>query len=1267
LFFRWKKRTIKGQASDGAVQPGRFQLGGRRAGNASVLTGLFVVNPRSEHLNSRDPVVRPGIDVHQYYTLEVTATPSAALADIYSFNGVSGMGVPTKYTIQFTHPQRDLPRSDYVNRKATFVIQPPPAGRWSKPEAARRVYGVVTSMAQIASNHDQTMYEVTLESRLALLRNMPRTRFFLDTTEPEVIRQILEEHEFNQVFGDFDFDLYRTYRKRPIITQWCEDDLGFVMRLCRRVGIWFVCEPNGRCENVRFGDDFTKYIHDKARFTVPYLEPSGLHTTGQESVQSLTMRTTMVPAKFSVRSYSPEQQNNLCKDGTETIHSDPTVYGETYTWGLDLDDEKDAGREAQLRQEAALAEQIVYTGTCDMLDIAPSCVLELSNRELPEVKYGLLVTGMTCSASRKQGYKVGFTAIPSDRQYRMPLMEETWPRIAGVITGTIASTPGYVGPYLDDQGRYIVHLHVDRDPRTPGLESCPMRLAKPFAGPGNVGFHFGLEPKTVVGVAFLWNNPDFPFISHVLHTARHTDPIRSGHPWAQRNTIHTRSNNTIQLEDRQGQEHIKVATENGKSQLTLGHMVDRGQAERGSGTELRTDGAAAVRGGAGVMVSAYARNGASGKQLDMQETVAQLEDALAVAKALASSAQASKAEAADTDSQQAVNKSLDQLHGSSVLITTPGSTGVVTGKHTQFVADGNIAGVAKGDVSWSTWKRFTVAAHDMVSLFTQKGMKLVAATGDMIVQSQRGRMQLASQEDMSVESVNGVVHVKAAKEIILNVNGTYVKISGGGVEIGSRGGVLYRTAGVKGSGPAQMDLGGAAFSPQFVPYTTACEVWRTNPGFVPPLAPAPAPAFDAAQSQGVGNLRAVQPAPPAAASGMPLAGAQNATTTNTGTNSSSSNGSFLSRLFDRSTIHINDPGNAPGDIRLPANSDGKDGNNYVTEPIQLANPAPCNWTMPTFNREYDQNMETVAYYPWTDEQTRYIPNSGDPWRISGGKGHATFDVKYDDATKTLTAFVKIGVILKDIYEVDPVSNEFLKLPTGTNKSVPYDSVKNGENAPSSAKVNLRFVDRETTTFNFSEKENFIKNTLNQNSYRLILDRCSKGAACGCRIAIKFDVKFVVLRSSDENVPGYGRIIKLYPYAARDDSRNWGEIGASFDPTARDYDFFGTDYTPAHECGHLFNYPDEYYSDGGAVHEQYIDNEQLQFAKGHALAGTTTWQMISQGNLMGLGARNKMADGAKPAIPPYYMEYLRRWMTKHTNKKWRVGVNNACWRGDVSPS
>ncbi|CAB3790918.1 hypothetical protein LMG28614_03195 [Paraburkholderia ultramafica] len=728
-------------------------------------------------MNSRDPLVRPGIDVHQYYTLDLPSTASAAQADIYSFNGTRGMGVPTNYKIQFTHPLPDLPRGDYINKMASFVIQPPLATPWSEPEAARRIHGMITSFAQIASNRDQTMYEVTLESRLALLRNMPRTRYFFGESEPEIIQKILTEHGFNQIFADFRFELYRSYRARPIITQWNEDDLAFTMRLCRRVGIWFVCETGEQCEVVRFGDDFTHYIHDQQRFMVPYQERNGLHTVGRESVQSLEMRSTMMPGKFSARNYSPEQPNNDPMNGTQSIHGDTTTYGEAYTWGLDLEDEQDAAREVELRQEAALAEQVVYAGRCDMLDIGPSCVLEFSNRKLPEVKYGLLVVSMTCSASHKEGYKVEFTAIPSDRQYRMPLREETWPRIQGVVTGTIASTNDYVGPYLDAQGRYIVNIHADRDQRTPGLESCPMRLAKPYGGQGQTGFHFGLEPGTIVTVGFLWGNPDRPYISQVLHTARHVDPIVVGHPWSQRHTIHTRSNNTLQMEDRSGQEHIKLATESGKSQLNLGYLVNRKNEQRGSGIEVRTDSHAAVRGGAGLLLTADSQTQAKGHQTDTQPASDQFSLTQAQAEELARAATTAKAEIADLKAENDWLKgelvglkeaviALSAPHG--IGMATPGRMMVSTAKDTSFATSASF--------NVSAFRKIVMAAKEAISLFAQNGISMFAARGKVQIHAITDGLDVASQKDAYIRSTGGKVIIEAKDELLLKCGGSYISL-----------------------------------------------------------------------------------------------------------------------------------------------------------------------------------------------------------------------------------------------------------------------------------------------------------------------------------------------------------------------------------------------------------------------------------------------------------------------------------------------------------
>lgn len=61
------------------------------------------------------------------------------------------------------------------------------------------------------------------------------------------------------------------------------------------------------------------------------------------------------------------------------------------------------------------------------------------------------------------------------------------------------------------------------------------------------------------------------------------------------------------MEDRRGEEHIKLATEYGKTQLKTGHLVDSQGQRRGTGTELRTDEWGTLRAGKGLFVAADAQ------------------------------------------------------------------------------------------------------------------------------------------------------------------------------------------------------------------------------------------------------------------------------------------------------------------------------------------------------------------------------------------------------------------------------------------------------------------------------------------------------------------------------------------------------------------------------------------------------------------------------------------------------------------------------------
>ncbi|HKT64158.1 MAG TPA: type VI secretion system tip protein VgrG [Burkholderia sp.] len=1128
-----------------------------------------------------------------------------------------------------------IARKEVLGQFARFSIQP------EDGREVREFSGIVTAYDSISESRDERTYRIVIRQHFAVADGPSNCATYQNLASWEIIKEVLERYDLRHLLR-VEFKLRREHPKHAFRFQYNMGDWQYVRLEMEQAGLYCYTTTNAHGEVLVFADDIDGYTRPAIR--VLDRPTSGL-STFEESIFSFKVKTRIVPESYAVADYNPEQARELLHDEGRVEWGDETTFGTPYVWGTHHDDAAGAKREAQLRHEAALAHQVHYKAKSTVLAIRPGYTVK-SDRSHEDSPHGMLVTKVVHRGARNESYTNSFTAVPADRPYRMAINESRWPKIHGTLGATITSPDRYKFAYLTDKGEYVARLHCDFGAWPKGAESVPLRLAKPFAGKDHTGMHMPALDGDEALVGFREGNPNKPILVGFVHNSERPDLINSSRRRMSRNEVRTQSGNKWWMDDWDNQEGIEISTEHsGRSQLNLGYLPDGDLKRRGAGAELRTSGHVVGRGGAGAMLTAYDRPGGSGRHVDMTETIAQLKDMLALAESLAKSAEASKASPSDTTAQKAINDALDELKKPGALVTAPGPVGVVSGDGVQLAAHGSLIATAKKGVHFSTLKRFTVAARDLVSVFTQKGMSLIAAAGSVVVQAQRGRMQLASQEDMTVETVDGVLHVKSPKEILLNVGGSYFRMTPSGIEMGTRGGIVLKSSRFKKVGPAQMDLGGAAFAPAFVPFTTQCEVWRTNSDFTADVANEP--SSTPTQSADSTNTSSTPSAPPI-------------TPANSGNNPapapSSSPGGFFSRIFSNETLRVDDPDNAPKDIKLPPESDGRDGKNYVTEAIKLSSPASCNWVMQSFNGNYEYPMEVAAYYPWVNESTKYEPSGS--WMLMGGSGITKFKAKYDEKTKTVTASIKIGVRLKDIQEVDFVTGQPKILRNGNAKSVPYDSMANGANAPKgSASNQLVFIDREKTDCDLTAKAEMVKSVLNQNSYMLILDNCAKAAACGCRVSIKFDVEFVVLKSkSDKSVADCNKIINLYPYAFRDDSGNWGEEVAEFDMKTNDYSLFGADYTAAHECGHLFNFPDEYYTAGGFVHEQYIFNEQLQFKKGHQLSGSSTWQILSESNLMGTGGRLKIGSGSKPAVPPYYMEYVRRWMTKCTNKKWRIGVS-----------
>nr|WP_245763395.1 type VI secretion system Vgr family protein [Paraburkholderia diazotrophica] len=739
----------------------------------------------------------------QAYFLDVPGIEGAGALSVVSFEATERLGEPYRITLRLTHPDA-LSRADYLGRNATLSIV--------TEHAQRRTFaGWITRFARLKTTRDFTSYELAVEAHVAKLAHIRTSRIYQHVTAPEIIEQVLRRHGFRG--HQYSFRLRRQYPQHAFRLQYQMDDLAWVQLLMRQEGIYSYFTSGEHGDIVNLCDDIDHYVYQPA-LDVPYREQAGLES-GVEAVTSLATVASTVAQSVAVADYNPSSAWERFRDEANIATDDSTTYGQFYVWGAHHLDAQGAKWEAQLRHEAAIASQIVYEGQSNVLALAPARILHI-DEILPDAPHGQVIVEVTHRGARDDAYTNSYKAIPSDRRFRLPLNEETWPKIGGTLSARITSPGKYKYAYVTQQGHYVVRFDLDFDEWSAGGESVPLRLAKPFAGALQTGFHFPLLDGTEVAVAFHDGDPNRPYIAHAMHNSQAIDHITSDDRWLSRNVIRTQSNNKFRMEDWEGQEGIKLSTEHaGKTQLNLGYLVDSKKQKRGEGFELRTSGSGVLRGGSGLHLTAYDRPGASGQQLDMQETIAQLEQALALAHALAESAKASKAEPADTDAQKAINDDFNQLKQPGLLASAPASIAIVAAKGVQIAASHSIQTIAGKDADFSIMKRFTIAAGELISLFAHTlGVKIFAARGPVRIQAQSDTLAATAMKDLTVTSTAGRVVLSAKDEVWIGAGGSYISITATGIRQVTPGDYIEKAASWQKQSPD------AAMKKAALPWTT---------------------------------------------------------------------------------------------------------------------------------------------------------------------------------------------------------------------------------------------------------------------------------------------------------------------------------------------------------------------------------------------------------------------------------------------------------------
>ncbi|ROP61536.1 type VI secretion system secreted protein VgrG [Enterobacter sp. BIGb0383] len=736
---------------------------------------------------SADPITRFS---HSHHLLTVKACE--AELDVLAFEGKEALSQPFSYRIEFTSPDHAIARETMLMKKASLTLQAPvDKGFGIKiQQPVRVVQGVVTGFERLGTSRDETHYALTLQPRLALLDRSHQNAIYQDMSVPQIVEKILRERHAMRG-QDFLFSLTREYPRREQVMQYGEDDLHFITRLLGEVGIWFrfTTDTRLKIDVVEFYDARQGY---EKGLVLPSVPPSGQHAAGMDSVWAMESHHRVVEKEVSTRDYNYREAMEDMTTRVDATRGDATTYGEAYHYAdnyltpgslYDRNPSPESGAfYARIRHERYLNGQTQLSGTTSSPMLSPGRTLKVTGGyEVAETfSQGVAIVGMTSHARRDEDFRVHFSAIPDSVDYGFRPQPGQRPIMAGTLPARVTSTTeNDTYGHIDRDGRYRVNMLFDRETWDTGYESLWVRQSRPYAG-DTYGLHLPLLAGTEVAIGFEDGNPDRPYIAGVLHDSAHPDHVTIRN--YKRNVLRTPANNKIRLDDSRGQEHIKISTEyGGKSQLSLGHLVDAEKKKRGEGFELRTDSWGAIRALKGLFISADGQAKAQGLVLEMEPAINLIKGAVQQVTEWGEIAESHRNLQPDAQSLQSYLKAAERLQQPSMLLTAPDGVGIVSPETVMLQAGKALYAQSMGEVHIAGSQRIALNANQAISLLSQtEGVRIVSGKGPFELESHAETLSATALKDLTLQSTQGHLQLTAKNGITLACGGAYIRLSPNG-------------------------------------------------------------------------------------------------------------------------------------------------------------------------------------------------------------------------------------------------------------------------------------------------------------------------------------------------------------------------------------------------------------------------------------------------------------------------------------------------------
>ncbi|WP_175853971.1 type VI secretion system Vgr family protein [Burkholderia anthina] len=1157
--------------------------------------------------------------------------------------------------------------------------------------------GYVTHAAYAESDGEFTRYRLTMESWLALLQLRRNCLYFVDLDAEGICEQ---------VFGDYPeahrrYELVEPLRAFRLRGQYRETDLDFVLRQLSEAGLSFRIEHGQDGGNAPSGDHAVVVFDRHARLPDGSAIAFNAQDVGDPDgvITQFSDRRQLVSDRVVATSWKASELHALAGHAQQPANADAPLLPvrEIYDGQRAgrFDTSGDAQRYAEQRLDALQLAKRIYRGG------GASRTLEIGHVHTLNDYLGGAVRFVTLSIEHEavnnlgaqigqlfgrgeleQGlYRNRFVAVPEGTPIVPPFRDR--PTVSGVQTAIVVGEPGgrvsstrdhqvriqfpwmrglapLPGGLTDTASRSNPAGHAPGDQRSGIL----VRVAEQAAGP-NFGHAFVPRVGAEVVVGFESGNVDAPVVLGQVYGGRVRPPFSAGEgsdanhsgslTGLQTQTLDGQPGSRWVMDDAAGQLRHELNNSTAGTRLAQGYLIDqqgtmRG-AYRGEGFELATQGWGVVRAGAGVLVSSTARQLGASTQLDVAERVEQLKDAAKTAQeldraAVGAQAVGLSANAAQTDFLKAIDPAQDGKYAGSaggqsatkpngtqrdggdpverfatpaVLMESPENIVVTTPDSAVSYAAKHVHVTSLGDAHVGAGATVAAATGDVASLYSVAGgLKAIAGEGPVSVEAHASTMEILADQTLRVTSTDERVDVLAQDAIVLQQGPNRITLKGGDIIVETPGQFAVKSGGHPFPGPRATSVKLPALP--VLPQGDPCDF------LVQALAASP--AGRGAVASGVSAAGAAVTGAASSVAGAAVSGAGGA--------------GVAAQAFSYAPGQPSPAPSAPAPTAVDAGRGPSLG--YSTPPPvsselegmpkkgRAAQSGPCNLHVPAIKPErHTVNMGSADYYETDADGNPKLKDGHLNWlRFAAASG--TYDIGYAPATATVTATVRIKVHLKDQYWINQ-GRVYMDPSTGKPFSVPYNSDGIREDRV------IRTVNRPGGLAAVSGFKKRIEEGLNRGNYSMQPKECPLGNACTCKVKVKLEVELV------QNGAFHAEI-DLFPQVTRANSKHWGEVQVVWDGRQQRYVPVSTQNAIAHESGHLFGWPDEYFIDAGTVFGKYINSRHLVDVTMAQL--DDNWQRSTETNLMGRGMFKE-----KPEIPKHYMYGFRDWFNGKTGIDWEV--------------